>query len=204
MEIVIYRRQRVDYGEQSDTTCLVPKFAFGVAGPSEFFIQRFSIERSRTASPVAVLQRARQTCTLGDKVGPANDGYFEIIRNGLNCHWKRYGEFGRLIKTYYLLDKFRAKVIIKIWKILAESSTSHWKVRRGHCASRASTVWRNVILQLVRHPRRLGVTGRVQLNICGDLLNKCAVSFENRDIKEIHNNLYCFLMIYMIMMTMLL
>ena len=58
MEIVIYRRQRVDYGEQSDTTCLVPKFAFCVAGPSEFFIQRFSIERSRTASPVTVLQRA--------------------------------------------------------------------------------------------------------------------------------------------------
>ena len=40
-------------------TCLVPKFACCVAGPSEFFIQRFSIERSRTASPVAVLQRAR-------------------------------------------------------------------------------------------------------------------------------------------------
>ena len=58
MEIVIYRRQRVDYREQSDTTCLVPKFACCVAGPSEFFIQRFSIERSRTASPVAVLQRA--------------------------------------------------------------------------------------------------------------------------------------------------
>ena len=61
MEIVIYRRQRVDYGEQNDTTCLVPKFACCVAGPSEFFIQRFSIERSRTASPVAVLQRAIQT-----------------------------------------------------------------------------------------------------------------------------------------------
>ena len=58
MEIVIYRRQRVDYGEQSDTTCLVPEFACCVAGPSEFFIQRFSIERSRTASPSAVLQRA--------------------------------------------------------------------------------------------------------------------------------------------------
>ena len=59
MEIVIYWRQRVDYGEQSVTTCLVLKFACCVAGPSEFFIQRFSIERSRTASPVAVLQRAR-------------------------------------------------------------------------------------------------------------------------------------------------
>ena len=58
MEIVMYRRQRVDYGEQSDTTCLVPKFACCVAGPSEFFIQRFPIERSRTASPGAVLQRA--------------------------------------------------------------------------------------------------------------------------------------------------
>ena len=57
-------------------------------------------------------------------VGPANDGYFGIIRNGLNCHWKRYGELGKLIKTYYLRDKFRAKVIIKILKILAESSTS--------------------------------------------------------------------------------
>ena len=57
-------------------------------------------------------------------VGPANDGYFGIIRNVLNCHWKRYGELGRLIKTYYLRDKFRAKVIIKILKIPAESSTS--------------------------------------------------------------------------------
>ena len=45
---------------QSDTTCtcLVPKFACCVAGPSEFFIQQFSIERSRTASPDVVLQRA--------------------------------------------------------------------------------------------------------------------------------------------------
>ena len=51
MEIVIYRRERVDYGEQSDTTCLVPKFACCFAGPSEFFTQRFSFERSRTASP---------------------------------------------------------------------------------------------------------------------------------------------------------
>ena len=58
MKIVIYRRQRVDFGEQSDTTCLVPKFACCVAGPSEFFIQRFSIESSRAASPGAVLQRA--------------------------------------------------------------------------------------------------------------------------------------------------
>ena len=61
MEIVLYRRQRVDYGEQSDTTCLVPKFACCVAGPSEFFIQWFSIERSRTASQFAVLQRAKVT-----------------------------------------------------------------------------------------------------------------------------------------------
>ena len=37
MEMVIYRQQRVDYGEQNDTTCLVPKFAFCVVGPSEFF-----------------------------------------------------------------------------------------------------------------------------------------------------------------------
>ena len=58
MEIVIYRRQRVDHGEQSDTTYLVLKFAYCVVGPSEFFTQRFSIERSRTASPGAVLQRA--------------------------------------------------------------------------------------------------------------------------------------------------
>ena len=58
MEIVIYRRQRVYYGEQSDITCLVPKFECCVAGPSDFFVQRFSIERSRTASPGAVLQRA--------------------------------------------------------------------------------------------------------------------------------------------------
>ena len=58
MEILIYRRQRVDYGEQSGTTCLVPKFTCCVAGPSEFCIQRFLIERSRAASPGAVLQRA--------------------------------------------------------------------------------------------------------------------------------------------------
>ena len=58
MEIVIYWRQRVDYGEQNDTTCLVPKFACCVTGPSEFFPQWFSIEHSRTASPGVVLQRA--------------------------------------------------------------------------------------------------------------------------------------------------
>ena len=58
MEIIIYRRQRVHYGEQNDATCLVPKFACCVPGPSQFFPQRFSIERSRTASPGAVLQRA--------------------------------------------------------------------------------------------------------------------------------------------------
>ena len=58
MEIVIYRRQRVHYGEQNDTTCLVPKFVCCVVGPSEFFLQRFSIERSRTASPGAVPQIA--------------------------------------------------------------------------------------------------------------------------------------------------
>ena len=63
MEIVIYRRQRVDYGEQSDTTCLVPKFACYVAGTSEFFLQRFSIERSRTAS----------SCTLNSSPSGQND-----------------------------------------------------------------------------------------------------------------------------------
>ena len=46
MEIVIYRRQRAQYGEQNDTTCLVPKFVCCVAGLSEFFLQRFSNERS--------------------------------------------------------------------------------------------------------------------------------------------------------------
>ena len=49
--------------------------------------------------------------------------YSEIIRNGLNCHFKRYG-LGRLIETYYLRDKFRPKVMIEILKILSESSTS--------------------------------------------------------------------------------
>ena len=39
-------------------TCLVPKFACCIAGPLEFFIQWFSMERSRTASPGAVLQMA--------------------------------------------------------------------------------------------------------------------------------------------------
>ena len=58
MEIIIYQRQKVHYEVQNGTTCLVPKFACCVAGPSQFFPQRFSIERSRTASPVAVLQRA--------------------------------------------------------------------------------------------------------------------------------------------------
>ena len=43
MEIVIYRRQRVDYGEQSDTTCLVPKFACCVAGPSEVLYNDFQL-----------------------------------------------------------------------------------------------------------------------------------------------------------------
>ena len=43
MEIVIHRRQRVDYGEQSDTTCLVPKFACCVAGPSEFSYNDFQL-----------------------------------------------------------------------------------------------------------------------------------------------------------------
>ena len=36
-------------------SCLVPKFACCVAGPTEFFIQLISIESSRTASPGAVL-----------------------------------------------------------------------------------------------------------------------------------------------------
>ena len=40
---------------------VVPKFACCVAGPSDFFPQWFSIERSRTASPGAVLQRAIDT-----------------------------------------------------------------------------------------------------------------------------------------------
>ena len=59
MGILIYRRQRVDYGEQEDTTCLVSQFTSYVAGPSEICPPRISMERSRTASPVAVLQRAK-------------------------------------------------------------------------------------------------------------------------------------------------
>ena len=140
----------------------------------------FLMDRGRAPNGIGHLMIPSATI-----VGPANDGYFGIIRYGLNCHWKRYGELGRLIKTYYLRDKFRAKVIIKILKILAESSTSvnrwrqqlgraHWKVRSGHRASRASTVWHNAILQLVRHPRHLGVTGSVELNNCRDLLEKYA------------------------------
>ena len=43
MEIVIYRRQKVDYGEQSDTTCLVPNFACCVAVPSEFLYNDFQV-----------------------------------------------------------------------------------------------------------------------------------------------------------------
>ena len=52
MGILIYRRQRVDYGEQEDTTCLVSQFTSYVAGPSEICPPRISMERSRTASPV--------------------------------------------------------------------------------------------------------------------------------------------------------
>ena len=51
MEILIYRRQRVDYAEQDDVTCYV-------AGPLEICPQRISMEWSRAASPGAVLQRA--------------------------------------------------------------------------------------------------------------------------------------------------
>ena len=36
MEILIYRRQRVDYGEQDYTTCLVPQFACYAAGLRKF------------------------------------------------------------------------------------------------------------------------------------------------------------------------
>ena len=51
MEILIYRRQRIDYAEQDDVTCYV-------AGPLEICPQRISKEWSRAASPGAVLQRA--------------------------------------------------------------------------------------------------------------------------------------------------
>ena len=90
MEIVIYRRQRVDYGEQSDTTCLVPKFAFCVAGPSEFFIQRFSIERSRTASPVAVLQRAINSHDIDScqtKLDGGFPGAMSILQSNNSAMW---------------------------------------------------------------------------------------------------------------------
>ena len=56
--IFIYWRHRVDYGEQDDTTCLVPQFTCYVVVPSEICPQRISMERSKTASPGAVLQRA--------------------------------------------------------------------------------------------------------------------------------------------------
>ena len=71
---VTYRRQRVDYGEQVDTTYLVPQFTCYVAGPSEIFPQRFSMERSRTASPGAVLQRAMST---------QNKASLEVTQNGI-------------------------------------------------------------------------------------------------------------------------
>ena len=61
VEILVYRRQRVDYGEQDDTSCLVPQFACYSAGPSEICPPRISREWSRTATPGAVLQRAKQS-----------------------------------------------------------------------------------------------------------------------------------------------
>ena len=57
MEILIYRRQRVEYGELFDTTCFVPQFTCYVAGPSEISPPTISMDQSRTASPGAVLQR---------------------------------------------------------------------------------------------------------------------------------------------------
>ena len=80
---------------------------------------------SRDAYVKSNTHRRRRPQIWGACLGSLrHDGYFGIIRNVLNCHWKRYGELGRLIKRYYLRDKFRAKVIIKILKIPAESSTS--------------------------------------------------------------------------------
>ena len=58
----IYWQQRVDYGEQDDTTCLVLQFTWYVAGPSEICPPRILMERSRTASLGAVLQRASSVC----------------------------------------------------------------------------------------------------------------------------------------------
>ena len=43
MEIVIYRRQRVDYGEQSGTTCLVTKFACCPRGLRNFLYNDFQL-----------------------------------------------------------------------------------------------------------------------------------------------------------------
>ena len=53
MEILIYWWQRVDYGEQDDTNCLVPQFSCYIKAPSEICPQRISMERSKTASPAA-------------------------------------------------------------------------------------------------------------------------------------------------------
>ena len=58
MEILIYRRHGVDYGERNETNCLVPQFTCHVVGHSEIYARRISRERSRTASPGVVLQRA--------------------------------------------------------------------------------------------------------------------------------------------------
>ena len=46
--ILRYRWQRVDYDEQIDAICLVSQCTGYVVGSSEHFLQRFSIERSRT------------------------------------------------------------------------------------------------------------------------------------------------------------
>ena len=63
MEILIYRWQRVDNEEQDDTTCLMSQFTYS---------PRISMERSRTASPSAVLQRASVTLTVR-RVMPYSD-----------------------------------------------------------------------------------------------------------------------------------
>ena len=62
MEILIYRRQRIDYGEQDGNTFLVLQFTRYVAGPSEKSTPKDLNGTTRNCVPMqggAVLQRAR-------------------------------------------------------------------------------------------------------------------------------------------------
>ena len=112
MEIVIYRRQRVDYGEQSDTTCVAPKFACCIAGPSEFLIQRFSIERSRTVSPGGVLQRATLAADSPMEI------WWTVSLNSCDVKNTKFNQYLPLLLTSLNVwgSRFRKLVMFWMWR----------------------------------------------------------------------------------------